>query len=134
MGTLGNLGRRNKLPNKSIAIVDGDKREDFPQCFALPGDKAPEKQILTDLKSINWGQLDGRFGIGAGSLFKILDDAILLPDHHDWTTYIGDRLRKSSDSVWSTLTEEWCTQCLTEEDKTSFFETIENALNGVPQG
>ena len=133
VGTLGDLGRKNKLPHNSIAIVDGDKRVDFPQCFALPGDKAPERQILTDLKAINWSQLDRRFGIGAGSLFKILDDAILLPDHHNWTTYIGDQLRKSSASVWSTLVEEWCTQCLTEEYKTLFFETVENALNAVPQ-
>ena len=25
VGTLGDLGRKNKLPNKSIAIVDGEK-------------------------------------------------------------------------------------------------------------
>lgn len=133
VGTLGDLGRKDKLPNKSIAIVDGDKREAFPQCFALPGNLAPEKQIVTDLKAINWGQLDGRFGVGAGSLFRILDDAMLLPDHHTWTTYIGDQLRKSSASVWSTLVEEWCAQCLTEEYKASFFTTIENALNSVTQ-
>lgn len=131
VGTLGTLGRQNKLPNKSIAIVDGDKKKEFPQCLAFPGNMSPERQIITDLKTIGWGQLDGRFGVGAGSLFKILDDAILLPDHHSWTTYIGDHLRKSNASVWSTLVEEWCAQCLLEEYKTTFFETIDNALNGA---
>lgn len=92
---------------------------------------APERQILTDLKAIDWAQLDSRFGIGAGTLFKILDDAILLPEHHEWTTYIGDRLRKSSASIWSILIEEWCARCLTEEYKASFFKTIEDALNGI---
>ena len=131
VATLGDLGKRNKLPNKSIAIIDGDKKKDFPLCFALPGDMAPERQILTDLKAIDWAQLDSRFGIGAGTLFKILDDAILLPEHHEWTTYIGDRLRKSSASIWSILIEEWCARCLTEEYKASFFKTIEDALNGI---
>lgn len=133
VGTLGNLGRENRLPNKSIAIVDGDKKDNFPQCFALPGNMAPEKQIITDLKAINWGHLDDRFGVGAGSLFRILDDAMLIPDHHNWTTYIGDQLRKSSSSVWSTLVEEWCLHCLTEEYQTSFFETIANALDEISQ-
>lgn len=130
VGTLGTLGRTNRLPNKCIAVVDGDKKVEYSQCFALPGNEAPEKQVLTDLKAINWGDLDARFGIGAGALFRILDDAILLPNHHDWTTYIGDQIRKSSSAVWSTLVEEWCAKCLKEEYKTSFFETIEKALAG----
>lgn len=129
VGTLGKLEKGNKLPNKCIAIVDGDKKREYPQCFSLPGEMAPEKQVLTDLKKIDWGQLDDRFGIGAGMLFRVLDDAIILPEHHEWTTYIGDRIRKSNAIVWTILVEEWCARCLTEEYKELFFDSIENALN-----
>jgi predicted ATPase len=128
VGTLNELGRNHKLPYKSLAIVDGDKRDMFPNCLSLPGDLAPEKQVITDLKNVGWNRLDERFGIGAGTLFKHLDDAVLLPDHHEWTTYIGDHVKKSKDSVWSILIEEWHKQCLSEEVANTFIENVSTAL------
>ncbi|MEG7531902.1 MAG: hypothetical protein RSF83_10975 [Hungatella sp.] len=95
VGTLFDLAKSNKLPYSSLAIIDGDKKSEYPDCLSLPGDLAPEKQVLTDLKSINWNNLDERFGIGVGTLFKYLDDALLLPDHHKWTEYIGDNVKKA---------------------------------------
>jgi hypothetical protein len=128
VGTLNELGKNRKLPYCSIAIVDGDKKNEHPNCLSLPGDLAPEKQVITDLKSIGWNRLDERFGIGAGTLFKHLDDAILLPDHHEWTTYIGDHVKKSKDTVWSILIEEWHKQCLNEEVATKFIEDVYTAI------
>jgi predicted ATPase len=128
VGTLNDLGKNHKLPYSSIAIVDGDKRDDFPTCLSLPGNAAPEKQVLTDLKNIDWSHLDERFGIGAGTLFKYFDDALLLPDHHEWTTYIGDHIKKSKDTVWSILIEEWRKQCLNGQMATTFIESIHTAL------
>lgn len=101
----------------------------YPNCLSLPGDLAPEKQVITDLKRIEWNRLDERFGIGAGTLFKHLDDAILLPDHHEWTTYIGNHVKKSKDVVWSILIEEWHKQCLNEEVATTFIENVYTAIN-----
>lgn len=129
VGTLNELGKNHKLPYSSIAIVDGDKRNVYPNCLSLPGDLSPEKQVITDLKSIGWNRLDERFGIGAGTLFKHLEDAILLPDHHEWTTYIGDHVKKSKDGVWSILIEEWHKQCLSEEVATTFIENVYTALH-----
>ncbi|KJS15388.1 MAG: hypothetical protein VR69_13625 [Peptococcaceae bacterium BRH_c4b] len=129
VGTLNELGKTHKLPYSSLAIVDGDKRDVFPNCLSLPGNLAPEKQVLTDLKNIEWNRLDERFGIGAGTLFKYLDDAVLLPDHHEWTKYIGDRVKKSKDTVWSILIEEWHKQCLNEEVATTFIENVYTALH-----
>lgn len=128
VGTLNDLGRTNKLPYKSLAIVDGDKRRDYSNCLALPGDLAPEKQVFTDLKNLGWNRLDERFGIGAGTLFKHLDDAVLLPNHHEWTTYVGDHIKKSKDSVWAILIEEWHRQCLNEEDYANFIENLYTSL------
>jgi predicted ATPase len=129
VGTLNELEKNHKLPYSSLAIVDVDKRGMYPNCLSLPGDLAPEKQVITDLKSIGWNRLDERFGIGAGTLFKHLDDAILLPDHHEWTTYIGDHVKKSKDAVWSILIEEWLKQCLNEDVATAFIEDVYTALH-----
>lgn len=128
VGTLNELGKTHKLPYNSLAIVDGDKGELFPTCLCLPGNEAPEKQVLMDLKGVGWTHLDDRFGVGAGTLFKYLDDALLLPDHHQWTTYIGDHIKKSKDAVWSILIEEWHKQCLKEEVATTFIESVRTAL------
>lgn len=129
VGTLDELGKKNKFPYKSLAIIDGDKKEEYPNCLSLPGDLAPEKQVILDLKKINWNRLDERFGIGAGTLFKHLDDATLIPDHHEWTAYIGDNVKKSKDVVWSILIEEWHKQCIANEIVNKFIEDVLASLD-----
>lgn len=62
-------------------------------------------------------------------MFKYLDDAMLLPDHHQWTTYVGNNIKKSKDTVWSILIEEWTKQCLSEEAANTFITPICAALN-----
>lgn len=124
VSTLNDLSRQNKLPYKSISIVDGDKRGEYPNCISLPGDKAPERMIFEELKARNWNKLDERFGVGAGLLFQHLDNAILLTDHHEWTTYVGDRIKQSKDAVWRIMVEEWCKQCLDETVANEFIQKI----------
>ena len=123
--TLGTLAEQNKLPYKSLSIVDGDKSAVCPHCYSLPGNLAPEQQVFHDLKEREWDNLDARFGIGAGTLFKFFDDAMLIPDHHEWTTYVGDKIKKSKDVVWSILIDEWCRKCLSEEQVDEFVNKID---------
>lgn len=129
VATLNELGKNHKLPYNSLAIVDGDKRDTYRNCLSLPGDLAPEKQVIMDLKNIGWNRLDERFGMGAGTLFKYLDDATLLPDHHEWTTHIGNHVKKSKDAVWSILIEEWLKQCINEDVANTFIENVYTALH-----
>lgn len=128
VGTLNNLALQNKLPYKSISIVDGDKRNEYSECISLPGDKPPEKMVFEDLKDLNWNKLDERFGIGAGLLFQYLNDAILLPDHHEWTIYVGNKVKMSKNTVWSIMVEEWCKQCLDSSIADQFINLVSNAL------
>ena len=125
---LGCFGNANMLPYNSLAIVDGDKKEECPSSLALPGEYAPERQVLNDLKLIEWGDLEHRFGIGAGILFKVLDDAMLLTNHHDWLTYIGNQVRKSKDVVWQTLLDEWYEKCIDQYDICPIMDKIRDAL------
>lgn len=130
LNTLDSLGKANKLPIKSLSIIDGDKKNEFPNCLALPGDFAPERQVMLDLKATNWNGLSERFGIGAGTLFSILDNTLLLPDHHEWTTYIGDKIMQSKDTVWGILIEVWVKTCLSAECANTFIQSVDNVLSG----
>jgi len=124
---MGQLSVNNRLPHRSIAILDGDA-DPSPGCIQLPGDSAPEVVVFQGLRNAGWPNLDQRFGIGAGSLFQYLEDAILTPDHHKWTTQVGDRVVKSAGSVWETLTSEWCRSCLQVAERDSLVAAIEGLL------
>ena len=129
--TLGRLCRNNKLPTKGIAVLDGDAGKDVnDNCLYLPtNSRAPEKAVFSDLKKIEWNDLDMRFGMGAGNLYSIFDDALTSPDHHEITTLIGDRVRKNKNHVWSIFVEEWCKQCLDPAAAEELTSKIKEALN-----
>ena len=110
---LGGLGKAGKLPYNSIAVLDGDHQD--PNCLSLPGTTAPEQMVYADLKAKNWPNLPQRFGVGAGTLFTALDDAMLEPDHHKWNAKVGDQILKSSVGVWEVIANEWCRSCLDPE-------------------
>ncbi|HYH01934.1 MAG TPA: AAA family ATPase [Bacillota bacterium] len=124
---LGNLAENQKLPYKGLGIVDGDYDE-APGCIKLPGTEAPEKVIFGALKELNWPDLPERFGIGAGTLFMYLEDAILNPDHHQWASLIGDKIRMSSISVWNLLVKQWCKHCLTETEQNRIISKLQELL------
>lgn len=124
---LGGLGKAGKLPYRSVAIVDGDHQD--KNCLSLPGEIAPERLIYTNLKEKGWPNLPHRFGIGAGRLFTVLEDAMLEPDHHKWNAKVGDQILKSSTSVWEVLANEWCRLCLDPADRKTLADGISAAAD-----
>ncbi|MDF2387103.1 AAA family ATPase [Nostoc ellipsosporum NOK] len=126
---MGSLAKNNKLPYKSIAVLDGDTTVSNGNCLNLPGTEAPERVVFRALKQLNWPDLPSRFGIGAGTLLTHLDDSMLEPDHHKWTSMVGDRVIKSATSVWETLVNQWCKSCLQEQERETLFREIRNALS-----
>lgn len=124
---LGQLAHNGRLRYKAFGILDGDS-EISKGCIKLPGNEAPEYVVFNGLKGFNWKDLPERFGIGAGSLFTILDDAMLDPYHHKWTSLVGDKVLKSSTSVWEILCNQWCKICLSDEDRGGIIEAIKDLL------
>ncbi|MBD5560341.1 MAG: AAA family ATPase [Clostridia bacterium] len=126
--TLDRLGRENRLGFPGMGVLDADKAY-ASDTLTLPGSQAPEREVLGALKGKNWPGLPERFGIGAGRLFKYFDDALLLPDHHKWTAYIGDQVGMSQDVVWKILLEEWRKTCLSEEEAARLIDTVRQHLD-----
>lgn len=124
---LGDLGKSGKLPYKSLAIVDGDHID--ANCCQLPGNVAPERMVYTDLKAKGWPNLAQRFGVGAGTLLTVLEDAMLEPDHHRWNAKVGDQIVKSSVSVWEVLASEWCKSCLNIDERKVLADSVINIAN-----
>ncbi|QOV22416.1 ATP-dependent nuclease [Anabaenopsis elenkinii] len=126
---MGNLAKNQKLPYKSIAVLDGDTKSNDGSCLNLPGNEAPERIVFNDLKDLAWPELTARFGIGAGNLYTYLEDAMLEPDHHKWTSMVGDRVIKSSTSVWETLVNQWCKSCLNNDVRQALLREIRDAIS-----
>lgn len=118
--TIGKLLYNNKLPYRGLAFVDGDVDDDKfinKEYFKLPGNgMPPEKLVLYSLKEKNWNKLSDKFNIGAATLYQIFNDALLLPNHHNWITYIGDKIYQSKNTVWEYLVEEWVKVCASVDD------------------
>lgn len=125
---LGDLADKGKLPHKALSVLDGDYPPS-PGCFVMPGDAAPERVVFSDLKDAGWPNLSERFGVGAGSLLQYLEDAMLTPDHHTWTTQVGDRIVKSAGSVWETMCTEWCRECLDDEVRDNLVSQVSAVLD-----
>ena len=123
---LGALSKQGKLPYSAVAVVDGDYSD--ANCVTLPGTVAPERMVFEDLRARGWPNLAERFGIGAGTLLSVLEDAMLEPDHHRWNAKVGDQILKSSNSVWEILATEWCRSCIDPEDRTRIADAIRVAV------
>lgn len=108
---LGELAHAGLLPHKAVSVMDGDILGGNG-CISLPGGRAPERIVFEELRDRGWPNLPARFGVGAGTLLAHMDDAILEPDHHKWTSMVGDRVVKSRMSVWEILANEWVKSCL----------------------
>ena len=124
---LGKLQLNNKLPYKALAFLDGDYPESIG-CIRLPGNDAPEKVIFKQFKENGWVNLDERFGVGAGTLFNHLNDAITDPDHHKWTRNVGDKIKIASNEVWEILANEWCRRFLPTEIQTQIVTKIKERI------
>lgn len=126
--TMGDLSANNRLPHRSLGVLDGDM--DASQgCVSLPGNDAPERVVFGELRESNWPNLNERFGIGAGTLFNHLEDAMRDPNHHQWPTLVGDLIIKSEQSVWEIMAAEWSRRCLVEAERDRIFEAMNGLVN-----
>jgi predicted ATPase len=120
-----------KLLYAGICYLDADETP-FKGCRVLPGSRAPEIEVFEALRGTRWAHLDSAFEHGAGELFAWLDEAMSIKDHHEWTRYVGDRVKLSKDDVWRRLCRQWVRDCLDTKQTESIVCTLDTALNSRP--
>ena len=129
ISTLIKLEKEGRLPYKSISLPDGDMKGTAEVNITLPGNEAPERVVFLGLKEKGWNKLEERFGIGAGLLYSYLDAATLLPNHHDWCVEVGNKVKKSKNVIWSIMVEEWCKQCLNQDEADALVDYVLQAIS-----
>lgn len=124
---LGRLSRSGALPYPSVAVQDADQTS--PDCVTLPGSQAPEREVFLGLQALQWPGVAERLGASFSQVAAILDDAVLLPNHHDWCSSVGDRLRKSATVVWDTLAALWVEKCVPVAAADLVVQALKDVLN-----
>ncbi|MEV0649779.1 AAA family ATPase [Phytomonospora sp. NPDC050363] len=130
---LGKLASENKLPNRTIGVLDADQMGS-PGCIVLPGSEAPEKEVFGVTDESVWEYVADRLGVRTGDLLEAIEDARRLPDHHVWTKRIaaalGERVR--ADRVWHASASIWARKVVDEAARKGFVDAFSARLASNP--
>jgi len=127
---LGIMAFQDRFPTPSLVFLDGDQGQS-PGCINLPGADPPEVVVFEALRSKNWLNLKDRIRRDYSAVADACTQAMSLPDHHEWITYVSNKLVISGDVLWHTICSEWATQCITRDDVKAIVQPIEDALDKV---
>lgn len=124
---LAKLAHEDKFPYPSVGILDGDKNAG-EYTLSLPGGAPPEVVVFTSLRDKGWPLIDERFGISYAEIASHLEEAMRSDDHHQWTTRVGNKIRRSSVLVWDTLVRLWVSECMTQDEIEEFAQRIKDRI------
>ncbi|WEB40950.1 AAA family ATPase [Streptomyces yunnanensis] len=127
--TLGHLSYDDKLPGKSIGVLDGDQNP-AAGCVKMPGNSAPEREVFENSDEDYWDVVAQRLGVRTGDLLDAVEDARRLENHHAWSRRIAENLgpRVRADRVWEDAASVWAQQVVNSADRTRFAECILSRL------
>ncbi|WAJ44605.1 AAA family ATPase [Mycobacterium sp. Aquia_216] len=123
--SLSTIASADKLPRPSICVVDGDQPEGDGY-MVLPGEKAPERELLGALTDLQWAVVAERLGRPAGEVLDAKDSAMQIGNHHAWigemARLMGGTMRKSK--VWEAIADVWVRDVLGDERAIEWCEPI----------
>ena len=126
---LSSAASKDKLPRKSICVVDGDQVEGTTY-LRLPGTEAPERTVFTSFTDAEWAAVAERLGQPAGQLLDAKDAALQIENHHAWAgdiaRRIGGTMRPSK--VWEAAADVWVRDILGDADAKLWSDPIAEAL------
>lgn len=123
--TLGGLADKDKLPAKTICVLDGDQPPS-PGCIVLPGEASPEGVAFNALGEEDWKEVATRLGVRIGDLLDAKDDALRLDDVHTWARRIAEGLHSAirPSRVFESVIDVWVADVLTEADRKDFVDQV----------
>jgi hypothetical protein len=128
---LGVLAAEDKMPTKSVGLLDGDQGA-AKGCLVLPGgSESPERVVFGAIaSSARWGDLGARIGIPAASIQEKVLDAMNLQDAHRWTRHISDSLNGllTANRVWEEAVDFYVAEILDASEKEAFVSSVTDVL------
>lgn len=127
VNAIASVTNNERFPVTAVAIVDADV-EAQNGSIKLPGEFAPEKQLIMDIKASAVNLLANRLGKSESSVINALDDTISIQEHHDWPSNIARLLGESTSYIWQTLCSVWVNHCASNDDLNLIKEFVSNKL------
>lgn len=128
--SLGILVENGKLGHPALCVLDGDEPS-APGCIILPGSSAPEFEVFGALTDADWEPLARRLAVEPGPLREAVQDAMNLPNHHDWPEHVASSLggTLTGRRVWEDLTEYYAQNVISDALRRDFVDQIRDALD-----
>lgn len=104
--SLGQMVHQRRFPRPTVVFMDGDQ-DHSTGCMLLPGDDAPERVVLRDLRERGWGNLWTLIGRDSSAVADALNRAMTFEDHHGWIRAASNELLCGGDALWEALCREW---------------------------
>ena len=127
VNALASVTTNERFPVRAIAMVDADIN---PQngSIKLPGQYAPEKQVVLDIKEIATDHLALRLELSESSIISAIDDTISMPDYHDWPSNLARLLGQTTSYIWQTLCNVWVKHCVDMDDMQGIKDKVNESL------
>lgn len=113
---LGQMVEGKRFTKPTCVFLDGDQDES-QGCHILPGGDAPEKFVFKALMEANFGSMPERLVRAYASVAEAVQNAMTLPDHHQWVASVANDLRVPPNVVWQVMASEWVNRLMTQDQK-----------------
>lgn len=123
---LGQMVEGNRFTRPTAVFLDGDQ-DPAPGCSLLFGDDAPERVVFDALTQHNWPGVAARLSRSHAALVDETQQAMTLPDHHDWIGSVADALVVGGADLWRAMCMSFVSDCLDQPEK----ERIRNVVLDV---
>jgi hypothetical protein len=114
VAALGQAAKRGNLPYVCVGVLDPDQ-DLSTGCIKLPGDQAPEKEVLVGVRKCAPKHLAQRLELSEGALTDALDRSCSSVDHKSWIKEAARLTSQTNDYFWETACRVWVKHCLSSE-------------------
>ncbi len=123
----------DKLPRRSLCVVDFDQPENKKYIRLPGGSKSPERELFESLNDDQWRLVSERIARPTGEVLDAKDSAMRRPNQHNWIKAMASSLSGSirPSRVWESIVDVWVEQVLDPQELTAWCRSVEDALTGI---
>lgn len=127
VNAIGIAANNSRLPIRAIGVLDADQIAQNG-CINLPGQEAPERQIIKDINKLAVVQLGNRLELNPESIRHAFNQTMSISDHHQWLESMARATGHTSDYLWETMCLVWSKHCITPQERNRFGRSIKQYL------